>query len=161
MSRFAGDVVDNIKGFFKGADTRAFRLSAEEGDNFVNALKDQGYDVKGYGDVAIVNTSQLSSQAKRNLEEIKVAFKADAVYDAGSIMGGGVTWKKILVVAGGVVVAIVLINPKTGAALGNSVAGATQALIEPFIPSAFMIIIPCCLLLSSALAAIGVSQRLR
>lgn len=160
---FFKNALDNIGGFFKGASTRSFAFkNAEEADGFVKMVnRVTPTDVERVGTKVVLDTSGMSATARRNIDEIKRLYKADMVVDGGTTAGGGVTWKKVLFVAGGVIVVIILIDPETGNLIGKKVADAGVNLVEPFIPSILSVMIPCCLLVSSALAAFGIMQRMR
>lgn len=162
MSRFGvRGVVDSIGGFVKGAnvDTIALR-NADEAANLTTILKGQGMNVNQYGNITVVNLQGLGAQARRNLDEIKAAFKAETLYDAGTVSSGGISWKKVLIVAGGVVVAIVLIDPKSGAAIGSRISDTATQFMAPFIPSILSVMVPSFLIVSSALVMFGVFQRM-
>lgn len=160
VKRSLGDIGSRAGAFIKGSTTRVYNFkSFDEAENFTTMVKNLGTDAAIVGNRVVVNLEGMSPAARKNLEEVKSAFKSDMLYDGGNVSGGGVSWKKVLVVTGGVVVAIVLIDPSTGAAIGSRIAGTATQLVEPFIPSMLSVMIPCCLLLSSALAAIGIMQR--
>ena len=108
-----------------------------------------------------VQTNNMSAAAKSSLDEIAAAYPGSKLADAGKYVTKQITFTRVAVVTGGVIVAIILIDPETGQKMAENTAAAAGAFVQPFIPSLLSSCIPLCLLLSMAAAAMMMFQHMR
>jgi hypothetical protein len=158
---------DIIRGGIKAGDDNApmvFKASSpEEMATLVNQVK-QKYPnafVITKGNKAILAMDDtFSTTARTNLQNIAKQYNATSFIDGGKITAKGVTWQRVGLVAGGVIVAVILIDPSSGAALGESLGQFGTGLVSPMIPSIVSSTIPLSISLSMAVAVMFMSRKM-
>lgn len=108
-----------------------------------------------------VSTTNMSAAAKSSVDEIAAANPGSKLADAGKKVVGQVTFTRVAVVTGGVVVAVILIDPDSGQKIAENTAAATAAFVQPFIPSLLSSCIPLSTLMSMAVVAMMMFQQMR
>lgn len=112
------------------------------------------------GSKTIVSTEGMSTAAKTNLQNIAKQYNATSLVDGGNLVSKGVTWKRVGLVAGGVVVAVILIDPSSGAVLGETLATFGSSLAAPLIPSIISSALPLSVSLSMLMAFMFMSKKM-
>jgi hypothetical protein len=127
-------------------------------------LKVQGFQLKNGGtiiykagdkvDNVIPMTKEgLSPAAASSLDDLAKKTPGSTLVNAGKAVKGQITFTRVAVVAGGTIAAVILIDDDSGEKIAENLAETTLAFIEPFLPSLLSSLIPLCLLLSFAAAA--------
>lgn len=159
----AGEIAGGVPGaitkpLVEGAETglTAGKLAAKQGDELVEVLRTGGPDVaetlakqlkETFPDALIipkdsklvVEMSGMSSTAQAQLRNISKAYGGTGMMDGGNVVWRGVTWKRVGIVAAAGLLAVVIIDPQTGAALSQRVGEIGMAALSPFIPSSVSI----------------------
>lgn len=112
------------------------------------------------GAKTIVSTEGMSTAAKTNLQNMAKQYNATSIVDGGKLAAKGVTWQRVGLVAGGVVVAVILIDPNSGAVLGDTLATFGSSFAAPLIPSIVSSAIPVSVSLSMLLALMFMSKQM-
>jgi hypothetical protein len=112
------------------------------------------------GAKTIVSTEGMSTAAKTNLQNMAKQYNATSLVDGGKLVAKGVTWQRVGLVAGGVVVAVILIDPESGAVLGDTLATFGSSFAAPLIPSLVSSAVPVSVSLSMLLALMFMSKQM-
>ena len=85
--------------------------------------------------VKAIDVTGFSAAGREGLESIAKQYPGSRLVDAGKAIKGQITWTRVAIVSGLVLVAVILINPETGERISEAVLGAGAAVLSPFIPS--------------------------
>jgi len=85
--------------------------------------------------VKAIDAAGFSAAGREGLESIAKQYPGSRLVDAGKAVKGQITWTRVAVVSGFVLIAVILINPETGVKISEAVLSAGTAVLSPFIPS--------------------------
>lgn len=108
----------------------------------------------------IITREGFSDAAWSNLQSIGKQYNATSIVDGGKIVANNITWTRAGIVAGGVVVAVILIDPNSGAAIGQGIGNIGAGLMQPLIPSLVSLGLPLSFSVSIGLAMMMMMQKM-
>lgn len=108
----------------------------------------------------IVSREGFSDAAWSNLQSMAKQYNATSIVDGGKVVANNVTWTRVGIVAGGAVVAVLLIDPSTGAAIGQGISNIGAGFIQPLIPSLVSLGLPLSFSVSIGLAMMMMMKKM-
>jgi len=144
--------IKNIKDLPKavaklGPDLKVVGFQMKNGDMIIYRVGDK------VDNIVPMTKEGLTPAAASSLDDLAKKTPGSTLVNAGKAVKGQITFTRVAIVAGGTIAAIILLDDDSGEQIAENLAETTMAFVQPFLPSLLSSLIPLCLLLSFAAAA--------
>jgi hypothetical protein len=156
-----GKQIDDIPGTGGSGGSITFR-QVDNPDTLIRQVKEvnpNAFSMTKENKV-IISREGFSDTAWSNLQNIAKQYNATSIVDGGKVVANNITWTRAGIVAGGVVVAVILIDPLSGAAIGQGIGNIGSGIIQPLIPSLVSLGLPLSFSVSIGLAMMMMMQKM-